>query len=119
MKKVLLFLCILLLSAQAYSKEKQTGTDVKVIGKCGIISPKSVNVVLNSNHSLTTTFNRNISSATITVKSRSGAIISQQTVDAREYDTVTIKVVNSKQDYKPGEYIIEITCPEGILEGKF
>ena len=115
MKRVLLFLCILIIGAQLFSTEKTEETTITMSGKFGIISPSSVSVTINSNYLLSTTFNKDMSTVAITVQKQSGEVVARKVVDAKDLDTVTVDVPPARA----GTYIIEISSTEGVLQGKF
>ena len=115
MKRVLLFLCILMIGVQLFSMEKAEETTIVMKGKYGIISPNSVSVTVNSNYLLRTTFNKDMSTVALTVKKQNGEIVARKIVDAKDLDTVTLNVPPARE----GEYIIEISSTEGVLQGKF
>lgn len=114
MKRVLLFLCIIMIGVQLFSMKKEDKSII-MTGKYGIISPNSVSVTINSNYLLRTTFNKDMSTVALTVKKQNGEIVARKIVDAKDLDTVTLNVPPARE----GEYIIEISSTEGVLQGKF
>lgn len=115
MKRVLLFLCVLMMSVYTFSNQSEKSKIIFLKGQNGIISPNSVSVTINSSNTLRTTFYKEMSPVAITVKNKNGDVVARKVVDAKEFDTVTIEVPYGKE----GDYLIEISSHEGVLEGKF
>lgn len=83
-------------------------------GKYGIVPANAVRVTINQSV-LTTTFNQDLDQVSITVSDENGEIVSEEELDAKSSDQVPFIL----PDYKGEGYSIEITTPEGSLEGNF
>lgn len=115
MKQILLMIGALLICSLSFSMTQAPDKRIILKGGNTLIPSSSVQVTLGKDKTLTTTFNKDMDNVTITIKKQSGEIVSVETVDAKEWDSNSTYIPN----YKEGEYIIEISTPDGELEGKF
>lgn len=114
MKRILLIIAVLCISMQIYPMTEEPEKVIPLKGQYKLL-PHSVQVTLDKDKTLTTTSNKDMDNLTITIKKQSGEIVSVETVDAKEWNSNSTYIPN----YKEGEYIIEISTPDGELEGKF
>lgn len=76
--------------------------------------PVNVNVTIQQN-TVTTTFLKETRNTTVTVKKKSGEVVQRESLNAKTFDQVSVKLDN----YQKGDYIIEIETEEGKAEGEF
>lgn len=114
MKNIILLAIASLFALTTYSmiKDIPTRKIIIITGNMGIIN--NVNVSINNN-TLITTFDKDMDNVSIIVRKRSGEIVSEENLNAREFDQVRVNI----QNYKEGEYNVEISTPEGTGEGNF
>lgn len=115
MKQLLILFGGLLFCMQSFSMSTESIKKIFMKGKTSLTSSNSVEVTIGADNTLTTTFNKDMDNVTITVKKQSGEVISVENMDAKEWDTCPTRIPN----YKEGEYKVEISTPEGELEGNF
>lgn len=115
MKKLILLSATLFLTMVAFSQARIPEEILKMKGKTGFLSPSSVTVSLNWNNTVVTTFLQDLPEVTVTVTKKDGEVVSDQTLNAREYDYVAIPI----PEYERGNYNIKIKSVEGSLEGEF
>lgn len=114
-KKILLIASALLISISSFSETDVPDKVIIMKGNERVFPANSVEVTLGKDNTLTTTFNKDMDNVTIIVKKRSGEVVSIESLDAKEWDVCPTTI----PDYKEGEYKIEISTPEGELEGSF
>lgn len=115
MKNIILLGIVSLFALAVYSMPYDTPTRKIIIvsGNMGIVS--SVQVSMGEN-TLITSFDKDMDNTKITVRKKSGEVVSEEYLDAREFDEVKMNIPN----YKEGEYNIEISSPaEGRARGNF
>ena len=115
MKQILLMIGALFIYSLSFSMTQAPGKKIILKGGNTLIPSSSVQVTLDKDKTLTTTFNKDMDNVTITIKKQSGEVISIENMDAKEWDICPTNI----PDYKEGEYIIEISTPDGALEGQF
>ena len=115
-KRIILFIIgAVFLGALSFSMTEDTRKVIIMKGGTRLLPSSSVQVVMEKTQTLTTTFNKDVNNATITVRKQSGEIVSIENVDAKEMDTYFTEI----PEYQEGEYTIEISTPDGELEGNF
>ncbi len=114
-RKTLLIAGALLISISSFSEVDIRDIVIIMKGNERAFPVNSVEVTMGKDNTLTTTFNKDIDNVTITVKKQSGEVVSVESLDAKEWDVCPTTI----PDYKEGEYIIEISTPEGELIGSF
>lgn len=115
MKNIILFVIASLVAAVGYSAPKDVPGGKVIIfeGNMGIVNNVRVSI---SENTLITSFDKDMDNAKVTVKKKSGEVVSEEYLDAREFDEVRMNIPN----YKEGEYNIEISSPkEGTARGNF
>lgn len=114
MKNILLFTIALFISLSIFSGNSMKPEKVNLNGDLKFANSTLVHIEIE-NGTLTTILNKDVENVTITVKKRTGEVVSKQSINAKEFDTVPIQI----NHYKQGEYSVEISSPEGKLEGDF
>lgn len=113
MKNILLLIALITATViYANPKDVPLSKDIKMGGNMGIINNVNVSII---NNTLITTFDKDMDNVSVIVRKRSGEIVSEENLDAREFDQVRVNI----QNYKEGEYNVEISTPEGTGEGNF
>lgn len=115
MKTILFIIGAFLIYSSSFSMPNDSERVIRLKGMYGIVAPNSVQVTIGKNHTLTTTFYKDMDNVTVTVKKKSGEVVSVENIDAKEWDNYPTTIPN----YKEGEYIIEISTPAGELIGSF
>lgn len=115
MRKIILLICCFI-GMGSFSQARIPDEIVVLKGIMGALPTSSVSVVVRWDHTVLTTFQQDMQNVTVTVKDSNGDIVDTQTLDAREYDSVTTTL---QEKYSRGDYTIEISTPEGILMGRF
>lgn len=111
MKHLILLLVTCFLSLSTFAILKDSGRQISMKGDLSI---NSVQVVIQNNF-VVTTFNKAVNNVTVTVKKKTGEVIEKENLNAKTFDQVPVKIDN----YKEGNYTIEIETEEGKLEGEF
>lgn len=115
MKKIILLFTALVFVTNSFSRNQDTPPEEVILkGDMRITDTKVIKVSV-TNNTLTTAFDKDIDNVVITVSKENGEIVSEYYLDAKEFDSVPITIPN----YKKGKYKIEISTPEGELEGSF
>ncbi len=115
MKRTLSLIGAFLICLSSFSMINEHTKKVILKGRYSIVSPNSIQVTIDGRQTLTTTFYKDMDNVTVTVKKKSGEVVSVENIDAKEWDSYPTTIPN----YKEGEYIIEISTPDGELIGSF
>lgn len=112
MKHLILLFAMFIACSSILALQKET--DKQVRWKGGTLPINTVDVVIRNNF-VVTTFNKAVNNVTVTVKKKTGEVIEKENLNAKTFDQVPVKIDN----YKEGNYTIEIEAEEGKLEGEF
>lgn len=114
MKHLILLFAMFIACSSILAFQKDADIQVIMRGTTTEFAPSNVHVVIRNNF-VVTTFNKAVNNVTVTVKKKTGEVIEKENLNAKTFDQVPVKIDN----YKEGNYTIEIETEEGKLEGEF
>lgn len=114
MKYLILLFSLFMASSNILAIQKDYPEQIDWKG--GHLPPILNNIQVNIwNNTVTTTFLKDVTNATITVKKKSGEVVQKESLDAKTFDQVQLTLDN----YQKGKYIIEIEIDKYRAEGEF